>query len=118
MAAIFLWYDLYRVDKEDGMSVPARTEEHELHAAFCACCEHICVAEKSGLTSEDVELLEERIKFLINGFASAQTLYSLENQIANTLGFLESDEPQGWEEDYVILEHLLITVCEAASATC
>lgn len=99
------------------MPVPARIEEQELHTAFCACCQHIYVAEKSGLTMEDVDAIEEQIKFLVNNFASSQTLYSLENQIANTIGVLEEHQPQGWEEDYYILAQFLQTICEAASCS-
>tara|TARA_B100000745_G_scaffold292347_1_gene233118 strand:+ start:9759 stop:10061 length:303 start_codon:yes stop_codon:yes gene_type:complete len=97
--------------------VPARIEDHELHPMFCSCCQYICVAERSGLTAEDVEVIEEQIKVLINGFAPPQILFALQNQIANTLGFLEEHQPQGWEEDYYLLNDLLILVSEAASCT-
>jgi len=99
------------------MPVPARIEDQNLHAAFCACCKYICVAEKSGLTMEDVEAIEEQMKFLTNNFASAETLYCLENQIVNTLGFLEEHRPQGWEDDHYTLNDFLITVSEVVSCT-
>lgn len=98
------------------MPVPAKVGDSELHAAFCACCQHVCVAEKSGLTMEDVYSIEELIKFIINGVDHPQRLHELTNQIANTLGFLETEQPQGWEEDYGVLNDFLIVISEAGWA--
>ncbi len=66
---------------------------------------------------EDVKNIEDYIKFLTDYFASPQTLYALQNQIANTIGLLEQEQPSGWEEDYCILSEFLVTLSEVIHCT-
>jgi len=94
--------------------VPVRIEGYALHTVLCVCCRHVRMAEKSGLTKEDVGAIKEQIILLINNFASSQVLSALKVQIKNTLGVLEKDQPNGWEEDCCFLYCFLDIVSEAA----